>query len=69
VGGAIPGLAKTGPWAWFRLLEQARIERESDARYRVTFTAGEKSVRLVLDAASGRNPFGLNGFAGFSCAM
>jgi type VI protein secretion system component VasK len=51
------------------LLEQARIERESDARYRVTFTAGEKSVRLVLDAASGRNPFGLNGFAGFSCAM
>jgi type VI secretion system protein ImpL len=69
VGGAIPGLTRTGPWAWFRLLEQARIQRESDARYRVTFTAGEKSVRLVLEAASGRNPFGLNGFAGFSCAM
>ena len=69
VGGAIPGLTKTGPWAWFRLLEQARIVRESDARYRVTFTTGEKSVRLVLDAASGRNPFGLNGFSGFSCAM
>jgi type VI secretion system protein ImpL len=69
VGGSIPGLSKTGPWAWFRLLEQARIVRESDARYRVTFTAGEKSVRLVLDAGSGRNPFALNGFAGFSCAM
>jgi type VI secretion system protein ImpL len=69
VSGPIPGLSKQGAWAWFRLLEQARLERESDSRYRVTFSAGGKTMRLMLDAASSRNPFGLNTLAGFSCMM
>jgi type VI secretion system protein ImpL len=69
VSGPIPGMAKQGPWAWFRLLDLARVERESDVRYRVTFSAGGKEMRVILDAASSRNPFGRNGLAGFSCAM
>jgi type VI secretion system protein ImpL len=66
---AIPGESRQGPWAWFRLLDQARVERESHTRLLLTFTAGGRSMRLVLDAASGRNPFGNNPLAGFSCAM
>lgn len=69
VSGPIPGVAKQGPWAWFRLLEAGRLERENDSRYRVSFTAGEKTMRLRLDAASSRNPFGLDALAGFRCAM
>lgn len=66
---SIPGTARQGPWAWFRLLDEARIERESDSRLRLTFTAGGRSMRVILDAASSRNPFGTNALAGFSCAM
>jgi type VI secretion system protein ImpL len=62
-----PGLQ--GPWAWFRLLDGAQVERVSDTRYRITFTAGSHSMRLVLDAASSRNPFGQNPLAGFRCTM
>jgi type VI secretion system protein ImpL len=67
--GAIAGPSRQGPWAWFRLLDQARVDRESDSRFRVTFTAGGRTMRVVLDAASSRNPFGGNSLAGFSCAM
>jgi type VI secretion system protein ImpL len=66
---SIPGASRQGPWAWFRLLDQARVERESDSRLRLTFTAGGRSMRVILDAASSRNPFGTNALAGFSCAM
>ena len=66
---AIPGASKQGPWSWFRVLAESRVERESDSRYRITFTAGGRSMRVILDAASGRNPFGASALAGFSCAM
>jgi type VI secretion system protein ImpL len=65
--GPIPGPTIRGPWAWFHLLDSARVERESEARFRVTFSAGEKSVRLILDASSVRNPFGRNEISGFHC--
>ena len=64
----IPGTSRQGPWAWFRLLDQARVERDNDNRLRLTFTAGGRSMRVILDAASSRNPFGTNALAGFSCA-
>lgn len=66
---AIPGESRQGPWAWFRLLDQVRVERQSHTRLLLTFTAGGRSMRLIMDAASGRNPFGNNPLAGFSCAM
>jgi type VI secretion system protein ImpL len=67
--GPIPGLAKQGPWAWFRLLEQAQVERNSDNRYRITFSSGGKTMRVILEAASIRNPFGRNELSGFRCGM
>jgi type VI secretion system protein ImpL len=62
-----PGLQ--GPWAWFRLLDGAQVERISDTRYRIAFAAGGHSMRIVLEAASSRNPFGQNPLAGFRCTM
>ena len=62
-----PGLQ--GPWAWFRLLDGAQVERVADTRYRITFAAGGHSMRVILDAASSRNPFGQGLFTGFRCAM
>ena len=62
-----PGLQ--GPWAWFRLLDGAQVERVTDTRYRITFAAGGHSMRVILDAASSRNPFGQGLFTGFRCAM
>jgi type VI secretion system protein ImpL len=67
--GPIPGMAKQGPWSWFRLLDQTQIERDSDTRYRITFGAGGKTMRVILEATSIRNPFGRNELSGFRCAM
>ncbi|MDE2263899.1 MAG: type VI secretion system membrane subunit TssM, partial [Gammaproteobacteria bacterium] len=68
-GGPIPGPAFQGPWAWFRLLARARVEPLSGSRFRATFTAGGKSMRVILDATSIRNPFGKDVVAGFRCAQ
>ena len=68
-GGPIPGLTRQGPWAWFRLLDSAQVTRESDTRFRITFSAGGKNMRVALDAASIRNPFGRNDVRGFRCSM
>lgn len=66
--GPIAGPALEGPWAWFRLLARARIERLSGTRYRVTFTAGGKSMSVLLQADSIRNPFGQDAAMGFNCS-
>ncbi|HEY8508373.1 MAG TPA: type VI secretion system membrane subunit TssM, partial [Steroidobacteraceae bacterium] len=67
--GPIPGLAKQGPWAWFRLLDAAEVTAQSDTRFRITFNAGGKSASVLLEASSIRNPFGRNALAGFRCSM
>ncbi len=66
-GGPIAGPAFQGPWAWFRLLDEAQVAPLSGSRYRVTLQAGGKSMSLILDAASIRNPFGQDAAAGFRC--
>lgn len=68
-GSSGPSVVRQGPWAWFRLLDEAQIKRVSDTRLNVTFAAGGRSMQLVLDAASIRNPFVRDELAGFRCAM
>ncbi len=68
-GGPGPSDAKQGPWAWFRELDQAQVQKESDTRLRITFTAGQRSMHAVLDAASIRNPYVSRELTGFRCAM
>jgi type VI secretion system protein ImpL len=67
--GGGPSVVKQGPWAWFRALEQAQVRRDSDTRVFVTFSAGSHTMRVVLDAASVRNPFVRDELAGFRCSM
>jgi type VI secretion system protein ImpL len=66
-GGAPAIAAFQGPWAWFRALDQAKIEPRSDTRFLVTFTQGGHASRLVLEATSVRNPFARNELQSFRC--
>ena len=68
-GGSGPSAVKQGPWAWFRALDTAQIKRDSDTRMEITFSAGAHSMRLILDAASIRNPFVRDELAGFHCGI
>lgn len=65
--GAGVNLPFQGPWAWFRLLEHAQIQSQSDVRYLVSFTTGGHSARLVLEASSIRNPFSHPELLRFKC--
>jgi type VI secretion system protein ImpL len=57
-----------GPWSWFRLLDQAKIERTATAdRFTITFeTQGLKAVYELL-AASVTNPYYLPELREFRC--
>src|SRR6185295_18397692 len=68
-GGPGANTVKQGPWAWFRALDQAQVRRDSDTRLAVTFAAGSHSMRVMLDAASIRNPFTQNVLNGFRCGV
>jgi len=68
-GGSGPSLSRQGPWAWFRTLDAAQVTRDSDTRLGVTLIARDHSMRLVLDAASSRNPFVRDELAGFRCGI
>jgi type VI secretion system protein ImpL len=69
VGGGAPTiLAREGPWAWFRLLHEAQLERTGRPElYRVAFAAGARRARFELLADSVDNPFDLSLFARFRC--
>jgi type VI secretion system protein ImpL len=67
--GPVPGISKQGPWALFRVLDEQQVERQSDTRYRVTFTAGGKTMQVIIEATSSRNPFGRNELGSFRCTM
>jgi type VI secretion system protein ImpL len=54
--GAHPQSAFQGPWALFRLLEQATVVPQSDTRLLATFKVNGSQARVVFEAASIRNP-------------
>ncbi len=57
-----------GPWAWFRILDQAKIQSQSETKFLVTFTQNNHSARVVIEAASVRNPFARNELQSFRCS-
>jgi type VI secretion system protein ImpL len=67
--GAGPGASAVydGPWAIFRFLEASGITPQTDTRFVVTVSAGGNSARLLLDAASIRNPFANPSLSRFRC--
>jgi type VI secretion system protein ImpL len=65
--GSRPNAVFQGPWAWFRLLDAARTDRETDVRYALTFARDGHAARVRLDAASIRNPYGKSDLQQFRC--
>jgi type VI secretion system protein ImpL len=66
--GATPNIIEQGPWAFYRLLEKATIQPQSDVSFMLTFNVGGRTARLALQASSSRNPFAGNALQGFGCA-
>jgi len=67
-GNGRSGLTLDGPWAWFRLLDQAEISRTPEPeRLLVTFKVDERWARYELRASSAFNPFGLKELEQFQC--
>jgi type VI secretion system protein ImpL len=60
-------IAFEGPWALFRLMDSAPVERESDTTYVYTLEKGGRSARLRITADTIRNPFGKNLLQQFRC--
>ena len=67
--GGQPRLPFFGPWSWFRLLDAAQEERESDVRSRFTFLHSGHSAKVILEATSVRNPFTNRNWQRFSCEL
>jgi type VI secretion system protein ImpL len=57
-GGARPNLVASGPWAWFRLLDQAQVQPQTDAAFLVGFEKGSHEGRIRVESVSIRNPYG-----------
>lgn len=57
-----------GPWAWFRVLERARLQPTKQPElFRLTFTLSDLSAGFQLRATSVRNPFDLKDVRAFRC--
>jgi type VI protein secretion system component VasK len=51
------GTAFSAGTAWFRLLDGARVSKETEVRSELTFTKDGHEAQVRLEAASVRNPF------------
>jgi type VI secretion system protein ImpL len=66
--GQHPAISKEGPWALFRLLDEATVQAQSDTHFLVTLRVNGKQARLIIDAASTRNPFARRDTLRFRCS-
>ena len=62
-----PNIAAEGPWAWFRLIDQAQVQRETDAAYMLAFDKGGHKARIRIESDSIRNPYGNQALQQFRC--
>jgi type VI secretion system protein ImpL len=65
--GSHPVVVFDGAWAWFRVIDAAQMQRETDVRHVLTFVKDGHQARLRLDAASVRNPYGKQELQQFRC--
>ena len=59
--------AKDGPWAWFRFLDEAQLERVTAEKMLATFESGGRKVRYEVIANSVINPFMMENLTKFRC--
>lgn len=69
IGGANATFGADGPWALFRLLDKAHVERGQIDRYRLSFDFEGRRATFELRASSIRNPFRLRELAQFNCPV
>ena len=68
VDGKTPGQTEEGSWAWFRVLDRAKLQPTGQPElFRLTFALGGLSAAFELRAMSVRNPFQLDELRGFAC--
>ena len=67
LSGSTPALTSEGPWAIFRLLDQARWEGGQTDRQKLTFDFAGRKAQFELRANSVRNPFRLKDLEQFRC--
>ena len=60
-------LNESGPWAWFRLLDQAQVQATGAGRFRVVFQSGGRQGTYELRTSGTFNPFRLRELEGFRC--
>jgi type VI secretion system protein ImpL len=61
-------LVTLGPWALFRLLNQAKLEPVGGGEsFNLTLKQGEREARFNLSAGNGHSPFDFELFTGFRC--
>lgn len=62
------GIARDGPWAWFRLLNAAEVRPTNVSdRTRVVFNVGGRIAIFQMQSGSVLNPFALAALSRFSC--
>jgi type VI secretion system protein ImpL len=69
-GSASQSLTQPGVWAWWRLVDAARLEPDagSDVRYVLAFAKSGREAQFRIDAGSIRNPFGKSMLRDFKCS-
>lgn len=58
-------LIEHGPWAWFKMLRQQKIQPTKDKYYDVTFSKDDSSADIALATPQKNNPFSLKLFRKF----
>jgi len=66
--GTHPQIAFQGPWALFRLLDQATLVPQSETRVLATFKLNGSQARVIFEAASIRNPLVRRDAIRFNCS-
>jgi type VI protein secretion system component VasK len=52
-----PSRVFAGDWAFFRLLDAAQVQQETETRHVLTFQTNGYTSRVRVEADSSRNPF------------
>jgi type VI secretion system protein ImpL len=65
--GAEASIREDGPWAWFRILDQAEKQVMSPDRFIATFAVGGRKMRYEMRASSVVNPFVMPDLQKFRC--
>lgn len=66
-GGAQVTRTREGPWAWFRILDQAQLESITSDKIRVTFDVSGRKSTWEIQARSVVNPFMIKQLQNFRC--